>query len=111
MLDSYVDQDTRGSIACLEDDANTCSCCTSSPTCEGANKCPEVRSITEITFLHNKILTFLHQWTSADVTRVLQSTMTITIVLAAILLCYAIGTLRYGVELKQHISMYEIDYV
>jgi len=87
MIKSDVNDKARGNLACLDDDANSCTCC----DCEGPEKCPE--------------------WTSEDVTRVLQSSMKTAIVLSTILFMYAIATLQYGLELKHHISKYEIDYV
>mmetsp|Transcript_21624 Transcript_21624/g.32836 ORF Transcript_21624/g.32836 Transcript_21624/m.32836 type:complete len:138 (+) Transcript_21624:1449-1862(+) len=82
-----IDSDTRGNLACLYDGANSCTCC----ECSGHKKCPE--------------------WTSDDVENVLRTQTKASIVLASILLVYAISTLRYGFQLKRQISMYQIDYV
>jgi len=104
-----IDSDTRGNLACLYDGANSCTCC----ECSGHKKCPEVRlakasneKARDVCFLFS-----YHQWTSDDVENVLRTQTKASIVLASILLVYAISTLRYGFQLKRQISMYQIDYV
>ena len=76
-------------IACGVDTADSCS------NCNGAYpdqpKCPE--------------------WSLDDVTRVLQTQTKGSATLAVIFFLYSFSALRFGIVLRKHITMYQIDYV
>lgn len=78
----------RGEAACLLDNNVSCTCCEG---CDPGNMCTE--------------------WSNEDVESVLQTICKSSATLGSILLIYAIGSLRYGFQMKNNISMYQIDYV
>lgn len=82
-----LSNDERGQIACLLG-GGTCSFCGNDT---GEDQCPE--------------------WTDDDILRIFRSQMTSAATVAAILVAYSVGPLRFGFVLRRHISTYEIDYV
>jgi hypothetical protein len=77
----------RGNIACLIDDND----CTNCETDLSRNKCPE--------------------WSVDDVTAILQTQLKQSATLAAIFILYAVNVMSYGINLRKHLSQYQIDYV
>jgi hypothetical protein len=77
----------RGEIACLIG-GGSCSFCGNDA---GKDECPE--------------------WTNDDILTIFKSQMTTAATMAAILMVYSVGPLRFGFVLRRHISTYEIDYV
>ncbi|KAG7363351.1 hypothetical protein IV203_026711 [Nitzschia inconspicua] len=77
----------RGDIACLIDDND----CTNCDAALSADKCPE--------------------WSVEDVTSILQTQLKQSASLAAIFILYAVNVMSYGVNLRKHLSQYQIDYV
>lgn len=83
-----ITDEERGAVACSFDTAQTCSYCGNRI---GERECPE--------------------WTTDDVTSLLQAEYKMTTLLAVIFITYAISATRYGILAKKHISSYQIDYV
>lgn len=81
-----IPDDLRGAIACFIDRSGSCTGCQNT-----TSRCPE--------------------WSNEDVTKILQSQAKSGASLAAICLIYAVNCLRYGANLRTHISNYMIDYV
>jgi hypothetical protein len=77
----------RGDIACLINN-NDCTNCDAELA---ADKCPE--------------------WSVADVTAILQTQLKQSASLAAIFMLYAVNVMSYGINLRRHLSRYQIDYV
>ncbi|KAL7572836.1 hypothetical protein ACA910_014690 [Epithemia clementina (nom. ined.)] len=79
----------RGDLACFIDQSGSCSLC---DLPEGnPNRCPE--------------------WTVSDVTKVIQTQAKSSAALAAILMLYSFGALRFGWGMRKHIRMYQIQYI
>ena len=77
----------RGEIACLIDDND----CTNCDAILSTNRCPE--------------------WSVDDVTAILQTQLKQSATLAAIFILYAVNVMSYGINLRKHLSQYQIDYV
>jgi hypothetical protein len=77
----------RGDIACLINN-NDCTNCDASLSEE---RCPE--------------------WSVEDVTSILQTQLKQSASLAAIFILYAVNVMSYGINLRKHLSQYQIDYV
>jgi hypothetical protein len=77
----------RGDIACLIND-NDCTNCDAELS---TAKCPE--------------------WSVADVTAIVQTQLKQSASLAAIFMLYALNVMSYGINLRRHLSRYQIDYV
>lgn len=83
---SQLSEQRRGSIACSIDQGLTCS------GCDGfQNRCPE--------------------WASTDLQKVLQTQAKSSATLAIICVVYAVIALRYGVNARKNLSLYQIEYV
>jgi hypothetical protein len=83
-----LSDDERGILACTIDTVQSCSSCYNRI---GLTKCPE--------------------WTTDEVIKVIQSQLKQSASLAAIVFLYSMGSIRFGVMLRKHISSYQIDYV
>ena len=83
-----ISDDVRGSLACSFDTASGCSYCGNRID---ERECPE--------------------WTTDEVTRLVQSEYKLITVLAVIFIMYAISATRYGMLARKHISLYQVDYV
>ena len=88
LVQAPIDDSQRGEVACFVDKDTTCTNC-DDPVPE--NRCPE--------------------WTLDDVTRILQTQLKQSATLAAIFVLYAISALQFGLVLRKHLSLYQIDYV
>jgi hypothetical protein len=77
----------RGDIACLVDDSD----CTNCDSLVSRNKCPE--------------------WSMEDVTSVVRTQLKQSATLAAIFILYAANVMNYGITLRKHLNLYQIDYV
>lgn len=82
--------ESRGSVACKIDVVGSCS------NCDGdgggdSETCPE--------------------WTTREVKSVLSATLKQNVIVAAILLIYALESLRYGIKMRAHITSYQVAYV
>lgn len=78
----------RGDVACVINDSD-CTQCDEAQSSE--DKCPE--------------------WTDDEVTSILRTQLKQSATLAAIFILYALNVLNYGIVLRRHLSMYQIDYV
>lgn len=83
-----ITDDLRGIISCSIDTATSCSQC-NNPF--DLRECPE--------------------WSTEDVVRILRTQLKQSATLAAIVLIYSVGSLRFGFILRKHIASYQIDYV
>lgn len=83
-----ISESERGRIACFLDQTESCTDC---DLVDPRKRCPE--------------------WSVVDVTRIIQSQAKSAATLAAIFILYAISALRFGVGLRKHVTMYQIDYV
>lgn len=88
LAESPITDLQRGNVACFIDQSGVCTFCGEE---FGSNQCPE--------------------YSKDDITRILQTQGKSAAALAAIFLIYAAGSLRYGFNMKRHISNYQIDYV
>ena len=79
----------RGDLACIIDQAGSCTNC-DLPHGD-PNRCPE--------------------WSVSDVTKVIQTQAKSSAALAAILMLYSFGALRFGFGMRKHIRMYQIQYI
>lgn len=86
-VETTIDYERRGTLACSLS-AGSCSYCNND---RGLPECPE--------------------WTEADVTKVIKSQLKASSTIAALFMFYSLSALRFGFTLRQHISMYQIDYV
>ena len=78
----------RGDIACFIDESGSCTNCHNETALD---QCPE--------------------WSIPDVTKVIQTQAKASASLAAMLMLYALSALRFGIGLRTHIRMYQIEYV
>jgi uncharacterized membrane protein YidH (DUF202 family) len=85
---SSLDQTQRADVACRVDRNVTCTACDSLVP---EDRCPE--------------------WSLGEVTQILQTQLKQSATLASIFVLYAISVLRFGVTLRRHLSLYQIDYV
>jgi len=83
-----MSNEQRGNIACTIDLQGTCTLCGNTL---GESQCP--------------------QWSNEDVKLILRAELKESATLAAIVLLYSLGALRYGFVLRKHIAEYQIDYV
>mmetsp|Transcript_21013 Transcript_21013/g.31352 ORF Transcript_21013/g.31352 Transcript_21013/m.31352 type:complete len:496 (-) Transcript_21013:52-1539(-) len=79
----------RGRMACELDKVGSCSNCDGED--DNAEICPE--------------------WTSTEVKNVLSAILKQNVIVAAILLIYALESLRYGIKMRTHITSYQVAYV
>lgn len=86
LVDNPVTGERRGDIACYIDESGSCTQCD-----QDYNQCPE--------------------WSSEDVTKILQGQAKSSATLAGICIVYTILALRFGINLRKHLSMYQIEYV
>jgi hypothetical protein len=85
---SPINESERGVVACKVDRNATCTMC---DEIHAPDRCPE--------------------WTIDEVTQIMQTQLKQSAALAAIFIIYALGVLRFGITLRQHLSLYQIDYV
>ena len=88
LIHTPLDQSQRGQVACRVDRNVTCTACDAP---DAANRCPE--------------------WSLGEVTTILQTQLKQSATLASIFVLYAISVFRFGVTLRRHLSLYQIDYV
>jgi hypothetical protein len=86
-VDLPIKDHDRGKIACFLDRIGSCSNCNGGK----GRVCPE--------------------WSRADVTHVIQTQAKGSATLSAIFIMYGIAALRFGFGLRNHVTMYQIDYV
>jgi len=79
----------RGNLACIIDQSGSCTGC-DLPKGD-PNRCPE--------------------WSTSDVTTVIQTQAKASASLSAIFMIYAVSALRFGWGMRRHIRMYQIEYV
>jgi hypothetical protein len=89
LVENPLSEEVRGNIACFLDQANTCTACDQDPS--DSIRCPE--------------------WTTDDVTKVLQSQAKSSASFAAIFLLYALSAMQFGFSTRGYIRLYQIDYV
>jgi hypothetical protein len=82
-----LSNEERGQIACLIG-GGSCSFCGNDT---GQSECP--------------------QWTQDDILNIFKSQLKSAAIVAAILMVYSVGLIRFGFALRRHMSTYEIDYV
>ena len=80
-----LSKETRSAIACRIG-GETCSFCGND---DGQTECPE--------------------WTEDDLERVFRSELKQAATVAAILMVYSVGPLRFGFALRKHVSTYEVS--
>jgi hypothetical protein len=83
-----LNQGQRGDIACMVDENIDCTNC---DAVFSKNKCPE--------------------WSLEDVESIMRTQLKQSATLAAIFILYAVNVMSYGINLRKHLSMYQIDYV
>ena len=88
LFSSPIAESERGVVACRVDRGASCTMC---DELDEATRCPE--------------------WTLEEVTQIMQTQLKQTATLAAIFVLYAISVLRFGVTLRKHLGLYQIDYV
>jgi hypothetical protein len=88
LLVAPIDESQRGEVACTVDRNQTCTQC---DALSASDQCPE--------------------WSLEEVTTILQAQLKQSATLAAIFILYAVSVLRFGVTLRKHLSLYQIDYV
>jgi len=88
LVDVPISSTQRGDIACFLDESGSCTRCELGPS---ENRCPE--------------------WSVADVTKVIRTQAKASASLAAMLMLYALSALRFGLGLRTHIRLYQIDYI
>jgi len=86
IVDIEMDDNMRGNIACDLATASSCTGCD-----ESEQRCPE--------------------WTAEDLQTMLQSQVKQSAILSAILAIYAVTAIRFGFDLRKHLSRYQIEYV
>lgn len=86
--DIPISDEARGDIACFLDQSGSCTGCNNIPQ---TNVCPE--------------------WSTEDVTTILQTQTKAGATLAAIFLVYAASNLRHAFNLRSRIVNYQIAYV
>ena len=86
LVEVPISSSQRGDIACFLENSGSCTRCE-----EETNRCPE--------------------WTTEDVTKIIQTQAKASASLAAMLMLYAFSALRFGIGLRTHIRMYQIEYV
>ena len=91
LVEDPLSMEVRGNIACFLDQAHTCTRCDQDASDTSSIRCPE--------------------WTTDDVTKVLQSQAKSSASLAAIFLLYALSAMRFGFSTRRFIRLYQIDYV
>ena len=79
----------RGDLACTIDRSGSCTNCDAEE--ENVERCPE--------------------WSVDDVIKVIQTQAKSSAALAAILMLYSFGALRFGWGMRKHIRMYQIEYI
>lgn len=95
-----LSDNVRGNIACLLDAVGSCSNC----------YCDE-ETINDGTCTFNPEFTVCPQWTSSDVSKIVQTQLKQSVSLAAIFFIYALSALQFGFSLRKAQSNYQIDYV
>lgn len=90
LVDVPISEPNRGAIACFLDDSGVCTGCDGEENDDGS-VCPE--------------------WSIGDVTKVIQTQAKASASLAAMLMLYALSALKFGIGLRTHIRMYQIEYV
>jgi hypothetical protein len=88
LINSPIDENQRGEVACSVDRNATCTLCDALIL---SNRCPE--------------------WSLEEVTTILQTQLKQSATLASIFILYAVSVFRFGVTLRRHLSLYQIDYV
>lgn len=91
LAETPLSSEARGNIACFLDQANTCTGCNQGASDTPSTRCPE--------------------WTTDDVTKILQTQAKSSASLAAIFLLYALSAMRFGFSTRRYIRLYQIDYV
>ena len=90
LISSDITGDEVDDVACRLDGDVSCTQCELDPSL-GERLCPE--------------------WTENDVTRILLTQLKQSASLAAIFVLYAVSLLRFGITLRRHLRLYQIDYV
>eukprot|EP00538_Stauroneis_constricta_P000135 CAMPEP_0119551834 /NCGR_PEP_ID=MMETSP1352-20130426/4968_1 /TAXON_ID=265584 /ORGANISM="Stauroneis constricta, Strain CCMP1120" /LENGTH=1110 /DNA_ID=CAMNT_0007597951 /DNA_START=132 /DNA_END=3464 /DNA_ORIENTATION=+ len=85
---NVVNEKDRGNVACFVDRSVSCTKCDAE---NPQDRCPE--------------------WSLGEVTQLLQTQLKQSASLAAIFIVYAISVLRFGIVLRKHLSLYQIEYV
>lgn len=88
LINSPIDENQRGEVACHVDRNATCTRC---DAIIFSDRCPE--------------------WGLDEVTTILQTQLKQSATLASIFVLYAVSVFRFGVTLRRHLSLYQIDYV
>lgn len=91
LVEVPISETQRGDIACFLDESGSCTLCGDGEYEYRSDRCPE--------------------WSIADVTKVIQTQAKASASLAAMLMLYALSALRFGLGLRTHIRMYQIEYV
>jgi hypothetical protein len=86
LVDVPISESQRGNIACFLEGTRSCTRCD-----EEIDRCPE--------------------WSKEDVTTVIRTQAKASASLAAMLMLYAFSALRFGIGLRTHIRMYQIEYM
>jgi len=92
LVNVIISEKERGRFACLVDDAQSCTNCS-----DRAFHDPSMRECPE--------------WENSEVVKILQTQLKQSATTAIILALYAFSALRFGLALRRHVSMYQIDYV
>lgn len=90
MVDVYVDEGNRGSLACELDCSHSCTGC-DLPAANRSNVCPE--------------------WSIDDVNMVLQTQGKTSATISGVFMLYSIAALAFGRSLYRRVSNYVIAYV
>lgn len=81
-----ISDDLRGTIACFIDQVGSCTRCE-----EESNRCPE--------------------WTKDEVESILKTQAKGSAAMSAIFFVFALSALRFGIGLRRHLALYQIDYI
>lgn len=90
IVDIGLSETRRSNLACIIDTAGSCTGCEEFAAGD-PRRCP--------------------QWSTEDVTKVIQAQAKASATLSAIFMLYAFSAWRFGWGMKQHIRMYQIEYV
>lgn len=96
LLTDPVSESVRGRVACFVDKNVSCT------------NCPDVEDEFKV---DEDPFNVCPQWTLDEVTKVLQTQLKQSATLAFIFILYAITVLRFGLGLRRHLALYQIDYV
>jgi hypothetical protein len=94
---TLISEKERGELACFIDSACSCSNC-------NVTYC-------DTNGIYNSSNTVCPEWSTEDVLSVMRTQLKQSASVACIFLIYALGALRFGFNLFNHVKRYEIDYV